>query len=197
MIVTQEFHLSVTPVRENEYLVRTEDVAPGVPLAEEQVIWSVEDWLTEASLLMDDPLLGLLRHRNMPNGFNPASLRSPTDGISTNLATFGQRLYSAMFQGTIRDSWMTAQGIAQHRRERLRFRLGLKGTRLHRLPWEVLYAGDRPLATGTDVVFSRYHSSFSIVKSHLSDPKSLRMNRLTPSKFSWCWRFQPIKMHWL
>ncbi|PZV17954.1 MAG: hypothetical protein DCF22_02830 [Leptolyngbya sp.] len=170
--MTQEFHLSVTPIRENEYLVRTEDVAPGVPLAEEQVIWSVEDWLTEASLLMDDPLLGLLRHQTMGSGFNSASLRSPTDGISTNLATFGQRLYDAVFQGTIRDSWMTAQGIAQHRRERLRFRLGLKGTRLHRLPWEVLYAGDRPLATGTDVVFSRYHSSFSIVKSHLSDQKN-------------------------
>ncbi|MEX0268655.1 CHAT domain-containing protein [Leptolyngbyaceae cyanobacterium UHCC 1019] len=171
--MTQEFHLSVTPVRENEYLVRTEDVAPGVPLAEEQVIWSVEDWLTEASLLMGDPLLGLLQHRNMGGGLNPVSLRSPTDGaLSTNLATFGQRLYSAVFQGTIRDSWMTAQGIAQHRRERLRFRLGLKGTRLHRLPWEVLYASDRPLATGTDVVFSRYHSSFSIVKSHRSDPKA-------------------------
>ncbi|MBM0740386.1 CHAT domain-containing protein [Phormidium sp. CLA17] len=170
--MTQEFHLSVTPVRENEYLVRTEDVAPGVPLAEEQVIWSVEDWLTEASLLMDDPLLGLLGHRNLPSGFNSASLRSSTGEIpAINLATFGQRLYSAVFQGTIRDSWMTAQGIAQHRRERLRLRLGLKGTRLHRLPWEVLYAGDRPLATGTDVVFSRYHSSFSIIKSHLSDPK--------------------------
>ncbi len=172
--MTQEFHLSVTPVRgrENEYLVRTEDVAHGVPLAEEQVSWSVEDWLTEASLLMDDPLLGVLRHRNMPSGFNSASLRSPTDRtLFTNLATFGQRLYSAVFQGTIRDSWMTAQGIAQHRRERLRFRLGLKGTRLHRLPWEVLYEGDRPLATGTDVVFSRYHSSFSMIQSHLSDLK--------------------------
>jgi len=171
--VTQEFHLSVTPIRENEYLVRTEDVAPGVPLAEEQVIWTVEDWLTEASQLMGDPLLSLLRHQNMPSGFNPAPVRSPTDRtLSNNLATFGQRLYGAVFQGTIRDSWMTAQGIAQHRRERLRFRLGLKGTRLHRLPWEVLYAGDRPLATGTDVVFSRYHSSFSIVKSHLSDQKN-------------------------
>ena len=28
--------------------------------------------------------------------------------------------------------------------------------RTPRLPWEVLNAGDRPLATGTDVVFSRY-----------------------------------------
>ncbi len=171
--MTQEFHLSVTPVRENEYLVRTEDVAPGVPLAEEQVIWSVEEWLTESSVLMDDPLLGLLRHRNILYEFNPAFVRSPTGGSSdVNLASFGQKLYSAVFQGTIRDSWMTAQGIAQNRRERLRFRLGLKGTRLHRLPWEVLCAGDRPLATGTDVVFSRYHSSFSTVKSHLSDPKN-------------------------
>jgi hypothetical protein len=120
--VTQEFHISVTPVRENEYLVRTEEVAPGVPLAEEQVIWSIEDWLTEASLLMDDPLLGLLQHRNMPGGFNLASPRSPSGKtLATNLASFGQQLYGALFQGTIRDSWMTAQGIAQHRRERLRF----------------------------------------------------------------------------
>lgn len=169
--MTQEFHLSVTPVRENEYLVRTEDVAPGVPLAEEQVLWSVEDWLSEARLLMDDPLLGLLSNQNLSSGLSSLSLPSSTEALSINLAMLGQRLYGAVFQGTIRDSWMTAQGIAQHRRERLRFRLGLKGTRLHRLPWEVLYAGDRPLATGTDVVFSRYHSSFAIVKSHLSYPK--------------------------
>ncbi len=174
--MTQEFHLSVTPIRDNDYLVRTEQVAPDVPLAEEQVTWHVDDWLMEASLLMDDPLMGLLRSGAESGSLDRVSARfqssSPRSGKSAaNLIAFGQRLYNSLFQGTIRDSWMMAQGIAQHQRERVRFRLGLKGTNLHRLPWEVLYAGDRPLATGTEVIFSRYHSSFSVLKSQLPFPK--------------------------
>jgi tetratricopeptide (TPR) repeat protein len=171
--VTQEFHLSVTPIRDHDYLVRTEHVAPGVPLAEEQVTWYVDDWLTEASLLMGDPVIGLLRSSSAANGFSRRSSHrgGATHEPSANLVAFGQQLFNALFQGTIRDSWMMAQGIAQHQHHRLRFRLGLKGTQLHRLPWEVLYAGDRPLATGTDVIFSRYHSSFSVLKSHLTPPK--------------------------
>ncbi|MBF2025866.1 MAG: CHAT domain-containing protein [Oscillatoriales cyanobacterium C42_A2020_001] len=169
--MTQEFHLSVTPIRDNEYLVRTEQVAPGVPLAEEQVVWHIDDWLTEAGLLMGDPLMGLLRSgTGSHTGFSqigPSAFSSPNQSkVAANLVAFGQRLYNALFQGTIRDSWMMAQGIAQHQHHRLRFRLGLKSTKLHRLPWEVLYAGDRPLATGTEVIFSRYHSSFSVLKSH-------------------------------
>jgi len=170
--VTQEFHLSVTPIRDHEYLVRTEHVAPGVPLAEEQVTWYVDDWLTEASLLMGDPVMGLLRSSASYDAKNGST--SQATGKSeppANLVAFGQRLFNSLFQGTIRDSWMMAQGIAQHQHHRLRFRLGLKGAKLHRLPWEVLYAGDRPLATGTDVIFSRYHSSFSVLRSHLNLPK--------------------------
>ncbi len=168
--MTQEFRLSVTPIRNDEYLVRTEDVAPGVPLAEEQVIWRVDDWLMEASLLMDDPLSGLLRGA-VPGG----KLGGGLDAIGqqqavANLVAFGQRLYGALFQGTIRDSWMMAKAIAQHQHHRLRFRLGLKGTQLHRLPWEVLYEGDRPLAAGTDIIFSRYHSSFSVTKAFQPKP---------------------------
>jgi tetratricopeptide (TPR) repeat protein len=185
--VTQEFHLSVTPIRNNEYLVRTEIVADGVPLGEEQVVWQVEDWLTEASLLMDDPLNGFWRSGNIPaepsrsasrpnssTRFFPHGSGQP----AANLAAFGQRLYNELFYGTIRDSWMMAQGIAQHRREGLRLRLGLKGIHLHRLPWEVLYAGDRPLATGTDVVFSRYHSGFPTSTPHLrNQPASSAVNQ--------------------
>mgnify|MGYP002777062953 CR=1 FL=1 len=171
--MTQEFHLSVTPIRDYDYLVRTEHVAPGVPLAEEQVTWYVDDWLTEASLLMGDPVIGLLRSSAAANGSSRRSAQrsGAANEPSANLVAFGQQLFNALFQGTIRDSWMMAQGIAQHQHHRLRFRLGLKGTQLHRLPWEVLYAGDRPLATGTDVIFSRYHSSFSVLKSHLTPPK--------------------------
>lgn len=167
--MTQEFHISVTPIGEDEYLVRTERVAPGVPLAEEQVRWPVEDWLAQASVLMNDPLLGLLRGDNhaLPSTWESAGAAETATQPSANLVALGQELYNALFQGMIRDSWMTARGIARHRREVLRLRLGLKDTRLPRLPWEVLYAGDRPLAAGTDVLFSRYHSSFAALASSL------------------------------
>ena len=166
--MTQEFHISVTPIGEDDYLVRTERVAPGVPLAEEQVTWPVDEWLTQASLLMNDPLQGLLRG-DILHSF-PETLTPPADQpleAQGTLVALGQQLYNALFQGTIRDSWMTAQGIAQHRQEVLRLRLGLKDMRLPRLPWEVLHAGNRPIATGTDVVFSRYHSSFAAMASLL------------------------------
>ncbi|MEP0868990.1 CHAT domain-containing protein [Trichocoleus desertorum AS-A10] len=182
--MTQEFHLSVTPVGEDEYLIRTERVAPGVPLAEEQVVWPVEEWLNQARQLMNDPLLGLLQEDVFDPGIdklhNPGNreLELVLGGSEPNqnlpprhLVALGQQLYNALFQGTIRDSWMTAQGIAQHRREVLRLRLGLKGARLVRLPWEVLHTGERhrvggasrPLATGTDVLFSRYQPSPGLV----------------------------------
>lgn len=163
--MTQEFHISVTPIRGNDYLVRTERFAPGVPLAEEQVTWPVEDWLAQASILMNDPLQGLLRGDNLhtlPSVMMPRSSEAPAaDPPSANLVAFGQTLYNAVFQGMVRDSWMMAQAIAQHQRQRLRLRLGLKDDRLPRLPWEVLHAGTHPVATGTDIIFSRYHSSFS------------------------------------
>ncbi|XGV95759.1 MAG: CHAT domain-containing protein [Leptolyngbya sp. BL-A-14] len=165
--MTQEFHISVTPIGEDDYLVRTERVAPGVPLAEEQVTWPVEEWLTQASLLMNDPLQGLLRGDILHSFAEESTPPAEASEAQGTLVALGQQLYNALFQGTIRDSWMTAQGIAQHRHEVLRLRLGLKDTRLPRLPWEVLHAGNRPIATGTDVVFSRYHSNFATMASLL------------------------------
>ncbi|MFQ4146305.1 cell division protein HetF [Chlorogloeopsis sp. ULAP02] len=146
--MTQEFHLSVTPVGQSDYLVRTEQVAPGVPLAEELVTWPVADWLTAAGHLMNDPLKSMLQG----------------DAIalnSVNLVALGQQLYNTLFQGTLRDSWITAQGIAQNHQQVLRLRLGLKDTRLARLPWEVMHAGDRPIATGPYIAFSRYQSGMN------------------------------------
>ncbi|MBU7583145.1 MAG: CHAT domain-containing protein [Nostoc sp. TH1S01] len=140
-----EFHISVTPVGQNDYLVRTEQVAPGVPLAEELVTWPVADWLAAAGHLMNDPLKSVLQ--------GDAIARN-----SVNLVALGQQFYNALFQGTLRDSWITAQGIAQNHQQVLRLRLGLKDNRLARLPWEVMHAGDRPLATGPYVAFSRYQS---------------------------------------
>jgi tetratricopeptide (TPR) repeat protein len=158
-VVTQEFYVSVTPVRDGEYLVRTERVAMGVPLAEELVSWSVDRWLAQAVHVMHDPLVGLLR------GHRGGSATSTADTEACDLVSLGQELYNALFRGTIRDSWMIAQGVAQNQHEILRLRLGLKDDKLPLLPWEVLHDGARPLATGTDVVFSRYRSAFSKLPS--------------------------------
>lgn len=179
--MTQEFHVSVTPVGNDRYLVRTERVAPGVPLAEEQVNWAVEDWLAQARQLMNNPLLSLLQgdrptsSKLSPNQ-NHSPLHPPTSAdlaqSSLSLVALGQQLYSAVFQGTLRDSWVTAQGIAQHRGEALRLRLGVKGTLLPRLPWEIFYSNDMPiervqrslpLASGINVIFSRYQPGARLV----------------------------------
>ncbi|MFM7406569.1 MAG: cell division protein HetF [Cuspidothrix sp.] len=146
--MTQEFHISATPVGQNDYLVRTEQVAPGVPLAEELVHWPVAEWLAAAGHLMDDPLQLVLQ--------GDMAARN-----SVNLVALGQELYNALFQGTLRDSWITAQGIAQNHQQVLRLRLGLKDTKLARLPWEVMHAGDRPLATGPYITFARYQSGIA------------------------------------
>ncbi|MEG3922524.1 CHAT domain-containing protein [Microcoleus sp. T3_A4] len=163
--MSQEFQLSVTPVGDDEYLVRTERVAPGVPLAEQQVRWPINEWLALSSQLMNDPLVGLLQGKAVQgSSFAGRGLSRSGNNSAPNLVALGQQLYSGLFQGNLRDSWTCAQGIAQHRREVLQLRLGLKGRRLPRLPWEVLHAGDRPLATGTDVVFSRYQPGTSLFK---------------------------------
>lgn len=151
----QEFHLSITPLGEDRYWIRTEDVAPGVPLAEFQTTWPVEDWLKQSNQWHYDPLMSLLT----PMGGVPAT---------QDLMGLGQTLYESLFQGRVRDSWLAAQGIAQNRKQRLRLRLGFKDSRLQRLPWELLYGDDRPLATGTDITFARFFCD-----SALADPGPL------------------------
>ncbi|MFH7243479.1 MAG: CHAT domain-containing protein [Spirulina sp.] len=147
----QEFHISITPVTgQDTYLLRTEAVAAGVPLAETQVTWPVADWLAQAEALLQDPLHQLL------------SDASPGDrgsqGSESEIAIhLGQDLYQHLFQGRIRDSWVAAQGVAQHLQQPLRLRLGFKDSRLQSLPWELLYGEDRPLATGMDITLCRYY----------------------------------------
>jgi hypothetical protein len=143
--VTQEFQVSVTPVGVDEYLLRTERVEPGVPLAEEQTVWNLDRWMQQAQRLMNDPVSGLLTQQQ--TGASP---------MPSSLVGLGQELYDALFCGDMRDSWMMAQAIAQNHQQPLRLRLGLKGNRLPSLPWEVLHDGDYPLATGTNILFSRY-----------------------------------------
>ncbi len=159
----QEFDISITAVGNDRYLVRTEQVAPGVPLAQEQFNWPIDSWLQEATTLMHDPLLGILKGESSQRWASKPNYRSGSSGSQRatseppTLVSLGQALYDSLFDKTLRDSWLTAQGIAQNRRSPLRLRLGLKGEKLQKLPWEVLHAGDRPLGTGTDVTFSRYH----------------------------------------
>ncbi len=163
----QEFHISVTPLGEDQYLVRTEHVAPGVPLAEEQVFWPVEDWLSVARQLMNDPLLGLFSGNDsgMEEIFFLPDSQKRVSQSCLNLVSLGQEMYNALFQGSLRDSWLVAQAIAQNQRQMLRLRLGLKGNRLPRLPWEVLHEDSRPLATGTDVAFCRYQINTGLMRS--------------------------------
>ncbi|MBE9125484.1 CHAT domain-containing protein [Coleofasciculus sp. LEGE 07092] len=164
--MAQEFHISVTPLGKDQYLVRIEDVAPGVPLAEEQVQWPVDEWLGKARQLMNDPLWGLFHGTigGVDDIFASSMSNQSVNSSCLNLVALGQQLYNALFQGSLRDSWMMAQAIAQNQRQVLRLRLGLKGNRLPRLPWEVLYEGNRPLATGTDVAFSRYQPSTGLMR---------------------------------
>ncbi len=200
--MVQEFHLSITPVRSDEYLVRVEWMEPGVPLAEEQVQWPVDDWLARARQVFTEPLAEFV-NRDSSGGVpvaegssglgeaykvitvNPLEAEGSLPGVNSTsagatiapepaLVQLGQELYDALFQGTIRDAWVMAQGVAQNHEQPLRLRLGMKGDRLQRLPWEVIHAANRPLAASTDIVFSRYHSSFTTVapaqRHTLSEP---------------------------
>ena len=158
--VIQEFGISITAVDGDEYLVRTENVEKGVQLAEERVTWPIAQWLEQTKSLMHDPLLGLLqgqKSRTIPSrasATNRVSIEDTPD-LAT-LVQLGQTLHNELFQGQLRDSWIMAQGVAQNHQDLLRLRIGMKDNRLQQLPWEALHAGTRPLATGTDVIFSRY-----------------------------------------
>ena len=126
----QEFDISITAVGDDRYLVRTEQVAPGVPLAQEQFHWPIDDWLNEASTLMHDPLIGLLKGESSQRWASPAyrSGRSEDEAAASQVPTLvslGQALYDGLFGKSLRDSWLTAQGVAQSRRSPLRLRLGL------------------------------------------------------------------------
>jgi hypothetical protein len=118
----------------------------------------VADWLAAAGSLMNDPLQSVLQGDAMALS---ACLEETNARNSVNLVALGQQLYNALFQGTLRDSWITAQGIAQNHQQVLRLRLGLKDTKLARLPWEVMHQSDRPIATGPYIAFSRYQSGMS------------------------------------
>ncbi len=169
--MTQEFQLSITPVGPDTYLLRTEAVATGVPLAEAQVTWPLETWLAQAQTLFQDPLAALLASPGDSQGLDQG-LDQDVDCIRLDSpwTQLGQALYQGLFQGRIRDSWVAAQGVAQNRRQPLRLRLGFKDSRIQRLPWELLYGDDRPLATGIDVTLCRYYQIQTVAEPAAIDP---------------------------
>ncbi|MEO1592616.1 MAG: CHAT domain-containing protein [Cyanobacteria bacterium J06632_22] len=189
--VIQEFDISITTVGDDKYLVRTESFAPGVPLAEEQLVWPVDAWLKQTKALMHDPLLGLAKGQATRSsilrsgGFNESA---PGQKVPGSIVDLGKDLYGHLFRGLLRDSWLAAQSVAQNRGYLLRLRLGIKDTRLQQLPWEVLHGGDRPLATVTDIAFSRYSSDRrrtadynSVVLPDYSQPLNVLMVIAAPS----------------
>ncbi|MEC4803726.1 MAG: CHAT domain-containing protein [Jaaginema sp. PMC 1079.18] len=161
----QDFQLSVTPIDDNRYLLRTENVPVGIPLAEVQVEWDVEDWLRQARQLLDDPLMVLFQGDRATEPTIIPALTPEQDAsfpASHPLRLLGQRLYSALFTGLLRDSWVGSQCVAHNKKEVLRLQLGLKGDLLHRVPWEILHpegtsACGRFLATNNEIAFSRYY----------------------------------------
>jgi tetratricopeptide (TPR) repeat protein len=157
--VIQEFHISITSVGQDSYWLRTESVSAGVPLAAAQVVWPVEDWLQQAEALFQDPLHHLL---TTPTDRHPGGSGQSGPDPNPPWVQLGQSLYQHLFQARIRDSWVAAQGIAQHRRQLLRLRVGFKDSRLQRLPWELLYGDDRPLATGVDMSLCRYLQALGV-----------------------------------
>lgn len=190
----QDFQLSITHLGDNRYFLRTEKVAAGVPLAEEQVEWDVDQWLLEAQNLMSDPLSRLLQGTGRLSAQN--RLVTPdTDllslsvtevpAIATTLVEFGQKLYRALFIGSLKESWSKAQAIAHNQNQILRLRLGFKEARLSSLPWEVMNRIDtedgeiESLTTGIETSFSRYHSKTQGAAESLSmdevQPQTLKI----------------------
>ncbi|NES03855.1 MAG: CHAT domain-containing protein [Okeania sp. SIO2F4] len=164
--MTQEFHISITPLGEDEYFVRTEKVPVGGLVAEEIVEWPVEQWLAQARHLFRDPLIDLLEGKSNSQVVIPNQIVARSgEVVSPSLVALGQEMYQELFKDTLRDSWSCAQGIAHNRGEVLQLRLGTKDRRISSLPWEVLHVADRPLATGTDIVFSRYQPNTCLRKS--------------------------------
>lgn len=159
--MTEQFHISVTPVGENQYLLRTERVALGATSAQELVVWPIADWLSQTKLLLNLPEIEINETFDrasvtdsiyvdylcqLNKNDRPSTLpSSPAHSISSSeisLASLSQQIYQALFQGSLVDSWNQAQAIARQQGKTLRLRLILKEKRLKYLPWELFQVGE-------------------------------------------------------
>lgn len=165
----QEFHIWLTPIKQDSYLVQTQQVAPGVPLAEELVTLSLEELLTKANelnyslqaVLQDDMTLA---------------------AADANIINLGKQLYNALFPGSVRDSWLIAQEIAQNQQEVLRLCLRVTEP-MAELPWGIIHTGDYFLATNPRIAFSYYPDTLMSVHSlpHPCPPDQDHSDELLPA----------------
>ncbi|MGL5192443.1 MAG: hypothetical protein ACRC8Y_02400, partial [Chroococcales cyanobacterium] len=118
----EELHISVTPVGDDKYLVRTEQAPKGVLPAEEQVVWPVAGWLSQATKLMEDPLSMLMRLQEQPDSSSDSPTANSERTTLGNLVELGQELYQALFQGSLLDRMTSAQAIAHNQGNVLRLR---------------------------------------------------------------------------
>ncbi|WNN88849.1 tetratricopeptide repeat protein [Gloeocapsopsis dulcis] len=123
--MTQEFHLCVTCIGHNTYQIQTGQVSDKMLLVEEVVEWDVEDWLIHVEQIIT----------------NVATLRDRYDLYANSIA-LGKQLYAALFTGKIKDSWNTAQHIAQQENVALLLSLEIATANLVSIPWELLYTKD-------------------------------------------------------
>lgn len=152
--MTQEFHISITPVGQDQYLVQTKQIALKVPLAETLVILPLKDWLTQYEQLVNEALNAVLQSNEKLVAENYGS--DPFAPLQSKIINLGQQLYNALFHGTLNDSWITAQAIAQKENKVLRVCLEVNELILARLPWEIMHTGSCFLATDSSIEFSRY-----------------------------------------
>lgn len=150
--MAQRFQISITLVGQNHYLVRTEQVAPGVPLVETLVTLPLADWWIQIDQLINDAL----KVGSEDNEIVGESGSNPLTPLQSKIINLGQQLYKALFQGSIKQSWIKAQEIAQTEQEVLQLCLELNEPLLVRLPWEILHTGNYFLAIEPSIAFSRY-----------------------------------------
>ncbi len=123
----QDFQLSITCLKTNHYLLKTETVPEGVPFATEEVQWDVDAWIENIDQLR--------RTNQLLWGRRDAAVDDPS--AVSQLNEFSQTLYKALFFGKIKDSWYQSLTVTHQRHQTLRFHLGLSDDRLHKLPWEM------------------------------------------------------------
>lgn len=152
--MTQEFHISITPVGQDQYLVQTKQVALKVPLVEALVILPLRNWLTQSEQLVNEALNAVLQSDEKLVAENSDS--DPFAPLQRKIINLGQQLYNALFHGSLNDSWMTAQAIAQKENKVLRLCVEVNEIILARLPWEIMHTGSCFLATNSSIEFSCY-----------------------------------------
>lgn len=161
--MAQRFYISITLVGQNHYLVRTEQVVPGVPLAETLVTLPLADWWIQTDQLINDALkVGL-----QDNEIVGESGSNPLAPLQSKIINLGEQLYKALFQGSLKESWIKAQEIAQTEQEVLQLRLKLNEPLLARLPWEILHTGNYFLAIEPSIAFSRYQVGATPALQHV------------------------------